>query len=117
MALAPDGKTFASGSRDSTVKLWDLAAGTERTTLRGHSGPILDLAFSPDSESLASADEGLTLKVWDVATGSQQLSVTWVEPGPAAESGSPTDAGSDPTLIGQQAARAQDAAMPCGSGA
>jgi RNA polymerase sigma factor (sigma-70 family) len=116
LALAPDGKTLASGSRDSTVKLWDLEAGAERATLRGHSGPILALAFSRDGESLASTDEGLTLKVWDVATGSQQLSLTWVEAEPSAESGSQIRAGCDPIRIGQQHSGIQDADVPFGAG-
>src|SRR5262245_4891340 len=36
LAYSPDGKTLASSSRDGTIKLWDVATGTERATLRGH---------------------------------------------------------------------------------
>ena len=35
LAVSPDGKTLASASYDGTVKLWDVASGKERTTLRG----------------------------------------------------------------------------------
>ncbi|MFO0950296.1 MAG: sigma-70 family RNA polymerase sigma factor [Isosphaeraceae bacterium] len=78
LALAPDGKTLASGSVDATVKLWDLESFRERATLRGHSAPVVGLSFSPDGGLLASTDEGQTLKVWDAASGRERVSITWL---------------------------------------
>lgn len=72
VALSPDGRYLASGSWDSTVKVWDLEApeSAEPVTLRGHAGFILGLAFSPDGGRLASgsgyAGHG-EIKVWDAA--------------------------------------------------
>jgi WD40 repeat protein len=70
VALSPDGRYLASGSWDSTVKVWDLNApeSAEPVTLRGHAGFILGLAFSPNGRRLASgsgyAGHG-EIKVWD----------------------------------------------------
>ena len=36
VAFTSDGKTLASGSYDGTVRLWDVATGQERATLKGH---------------------------------------------------------------------------------
>jgi RNA polymerase sigma factor (sigma-70 family) len=75
-AFAPDGKTLATGSRDTTVKLWDVATGQVKSTLTGHSAPILSLMFTPDGSALASASPG-QLKLWDVATGREMASLSW----------------------------------------
>ena len=36
VAISPDGRTALSGGWDKTLRLWDLATGTERRTFTGH---------------------------------------------------------------------------------
>jgi len=57
------------GSRDKTIKLWEVATGRELRTLTGHSWSVSALAFAPDARSLASGSGDNTVRVWDVTTG------------------------------------------------
>src|SRR5262249_14808727 len=64
-----------TGSKDRTVRLWDLATGKELAHLLGHSGAVTHLAFSSDGKHLVSASSDPTDRVvswWDLATGMAQ---------------------------------------------
>ena len=69
IALSPDGRFLVSGSDDSTLKLWDIAAGNVLRTLFGHDKPVLGIAISADSRLIASGSEDGSVRIWDVATG------------------------------------------------
>ena len=69
IAVSPDGVLLATASSDSTTRIWDLATGTTRTILQGHTASVLDVAFSPGGNLLATASSDGTVRIWDVTAG------------------------------------------------
>jgi WD40 repeat protein len=69
LSFSPDGKTLASGCRDHSIKLWDVATGRNTTTLK-EEDPYLwgSVAFSPDGKMLATGGWFNKVKLWDVGT-------------------------------------------------
>ncbi|MEH1961164.1 MAG: serine/threonine protein kinase, partial [Nostoc sp.] len=55
---------LASGSRDQTIKLWNLATGEQIRTLTGHSDWVESVAISPDGKTLVSGSGDRTIKIW-----------------------------------------------------
>ena len=69
VSFSSDGATLASGARDGTVKLWDVATRELVATLEGHTSGVNSVSFSLDGAILASGAWDGTVKLWDVATG------------------------------------------------
>ena len=68
--FSPDGSMLASGSLDSTVKVWNVATWATGATLEGHSERINKVAFVPGGKLAAVSFSG-TVGLWDVSTKSR----------------------------------------------
>src|SRR5262249_32374578 len=56
-----DGRLVATGSRDTTVRLWNRQ-GNQQVLLRGHTDCVWSVAFAPDGTRLASASRHGTVR-------------------------------------------------------
>ena len=72
VSFPPDGQTLATASGDKTIRLWDVAAGREKHTLKGHTGWVWSVSYSPDGQTLASGSQDGTVRLWDVVTGQEK---------------------------------------------
>lgn len=64
IAINPQGKTFASGSADKSIKIWDIQTGELLQNLTGHSNYVSSIAFSADGNIIASGGYDKTFKLW-----------------------------------------------------
>ncbi|KAJ3121722.1 hypothetical protein HK098_003454 [Nowakowskiella sp. JEL0407] len=62
-----DDDKLVTGSRDSTIKVWDAKSHQLRFTLAGHTSSVLCLQF--DSKYLISGSSDATIIIWDIASG------------------------------------------------
>ncbi|EMD37020.1 hypothetical protein CERSUDRAFT_155454 [Gelatoporia subvermispora B] len=71
VVFSPQGDIIASGSDDTTVRLWSPKNGLPSLSLlTGHKAAVNSVAFSPDGERIASGSRDGTIRIWDVKTGS-----------------------------------------------
>jgi len=61
------GPFLASGSRDKTIKVWDVSTGVCLMTLAGHDNWVRSLSWHPGGKFLLSASDDKSLRVWDVS--------------------------------------------------
>lgn len=70
VAFSKDGQIIVSGSRDRTIRIWDVNSGLQIRKLKGHSGPVNSVVFSSeDIHILASGSDDCTIKLWNIKTG------------------------------------------------
>lgn len=63
LAFTPDGGTLVSGSRDASVRIWDLRRGVAVDTLTTRM-PAPFVALSPNGERLAAGGANRTVRLW-----------------------------------------------------
>jgi WD40 repeat protein len=66
VAFRPDGKVLATGSQDTSVRLWSADDGKELSILRGHQSYVDAVSFSPDGKKIVSWARDGRLFLWDL---------------------------------------------------
>ncbi|MCG6534832.1 MAG: hypothetical protein L7F78_09100 [Syntrophales bacterium LBB04] len=72
VAFSPDGQYAASGSMDSTVKLWEVSTGREVWTRKADSTSlwVYSVIFSPNGQYVASGSD-YDSRLWEISTGKE----------------------------------------------
>ena len=69
VAISPDDRFVISGSKDTTIRIWDTESGRCLKVLRGHFDYVWRITISPDGKFIVSGSYDETVKVWDMTTG------------------------------------------------
>lgn len=76
VAISPDSNFIATGSKDKSIKLWEISTGREIRSFLGHEMTVTSLDFSSDGKYILSGSYDKTVKIWEVSTGKEFFSLT-----------------------------------------
>jgi WD40 repeat protein len=72
MAIAPDGKSIATGNNDGNVWIWDIASARAVRHFKAHESTVTSVSYSADGKLLATVSAECGIALWDPSTGKSQ---------------------------------------------
>ncbi|CAE6500932.1 unnamed protein product, partial [Rhizoctonia solani] len=74
VTFSPDGRSIASGSYDSTIRLWDAddpfpTPSANHHPFMGHTGAITSISYSSSGNMIASGSTDCTIRLWETTNG------------------------------------------------
>ena len=69
VSISPVDNRIAIGSKDGTLRVFDIDNGRTIFDIQAHEAEIYALAFSPDGQRITSSGEDCDVRNWDAATG------------------------------------------------
>jgi WD40 repeat protein len=75
VSFSPDGKRLVSAAVDHTARVWDLAAGVEVHTLRGHTKGLFAANHGWAGRRVVTCAFDGTVRLWDAASGLELLAL------------------------------------------
>jgi WD40 repeat protein len=79
LEYSSDGRYFASGAENGTVRLWNAVDNSCAVVMTGNNGPVYSVAFSPNDKIMASASADDSVRLWGVEDGDGSCFVNLLE--------------------------------------
>ncbi|KAF4975683.1 hypothetical protein FZEAL_7573 [Fusarium zealandicum] len=77
VAFSPDSNQLATGSKDFTLKIWELSDPPScLETLEGHKECVSSVVFTPNGRWVVSGSDDQEVRFWDAKTGESQVTLT-----------------------------------------
>jgi WD40 repeat protein len=76
LALSPDGKFLVTGSRDKSVREWEVTSGKQIRSFQGHMQEVTTVALRPDGRQVASASADGAIRLWDLSAADEHKALT-----------------------------------------
>jgi WD40 repeat protein len=73
VAVSADSNYIITGSKDKSLKLWEIETGREVRSFLGHEKTVSSVRFSSDNKFVVSGSYDKKAIVWDITSGSQIL--------------------------------------------
>jgi ribosome assembly protein 4 len=64
VAFSPDSRLLVSGSKDTTLKAWEVRTGKLAENLPGHKDQVFAVDWSPDGERVGSGVQDKAVRIW-----------------------------------------------------
>ena len=68
IAIHSNGHTFAIGSTNNTVSIWDSKTGEKVNVYEGHTTPVNRIVYSSDGKFMVSASRDSKIHIWHADT-------------------------------------------------
>lgn len=75
LAISPDMKYLASGSHDTTIKIWEFPSCRLLRTFYGHKKWVWDISFTPNGRYIVSGGGDSKINIWNISTGALVRSI------------------------------------------
>ncbi len=62
--FSPDSRLLVSGSKDTTLKVWDVASRKLKEDLPGHRDEVYAVDWSPDGGKVGSGGKDKAVRIW-----------------------------------------------------
>jgi WD40 repeat protein len=70
VAFRADGKQLVTGGTDGTVRVFDVASGTQKLKINSHADWVTNVCYSPDGKYIATGSRDKTAKIFNAESGS-----------------------------------------------